>query len=130
VPVLGYRTEEFPAFFARESGRKLDRRVDSQRELAEIVHLHRRLGLSTGILIANPIPAEHAMPADAIEATIAEACRDADAEGVSGKALTPFLLARIAKLTGGASLEANVALIRNNAALAARIAVELAKLSA
>jgi pseudouridine-5'-phosphate glycosidase len=130
VPVLGYRTEEFPAFFVRESGRKLDRRVDTPRELAEIVLLQRRLGLSTGILIANPIPAEHAMPADAMEATIAEACRDADAEGVSGKALTPFLLARIEKLTGGASLNANVALIKNNAALAAKIAVELAKLSA
>jgi pseudouridine-5'-phosphate glycosidase len=130
VPVLGFRTEEFPVFFARESGRRLDRRVDSARELAEIVSLQRRLGLSTGILIANPIPQEHAMPAHAIEATIAAACRDADAAGISGKALTPFLLARIEELTGGASLRANIALIRNNAALAAQIAVELAKLSA
>ncbi len=128
VPVLGYRTEKFPAFFARDSGRKLDRRMETPRELAVIVAMQRRLGFSTGILIANPIAETDALPAADMEETIAAACRDADAAGISGKELTPFLLARIEQLTGGASLRANVALIRSNAALAAKIAVELSRL--
>lgn len=128
VPVLGYRTEEFPAFFARSSGSAVDHRFDTPRELAEVIHAQRRLGLSTGILIANPIAEEHALAADEMEARIGTACREAEHAGVSGKALTPFLLQRVNELTGGASLRANIALVKANAALAARIAVELSTL--
>ena len=130
VPVFGYRTDEFPAFFARTSGHAVDHRFDTPRELAEAIAMHRRLGASSGILIANPIPPEHALPAEEMEARIETACRDADAAGVSRKALTPYLLKRVNELTGGKSLTANIALIRNNAALAAGIAGELAQLSA
>ena len=126
VPVLGYGTEEFPAFFARSSGARVDQRFDTPGELAEVIWTQRRLGLETGILIANPIPERDALPAEQMEAWIAQACREAAAAGVSGKALTPFLLARINELTGGTSLQANIALVKNNAVLAARIAVELA----
>jgi pseudouridine-5'-phosphate glycosidase len=128
VPVLGYRTEVFPAFFSRESSHRLDRRFDSPRALAEVILAQRQLGLENGILIANPIPEGEALPAADIEAQIAMACRQADAAGVSRKDLTPFLLARINELTGGRSLKANIALVKNNAALAAEIAVEYAAL--
>lgn len=128
VPVLGCGTEAFPAFFCRDSGYKVDRRVDSPRLLAEIIHAQHRLGLKTGILIANPIPEAQALPSSGIDSLIAEACRAAAAEGVSGKMLTPYLLARVNALTGGASLKANIALVRNNAALAADVAVEHAAL--
>jgi pseudouridine-5'-phosphate glycosidase len=130
VPVFGYRTDEFPAFFARTSGHKLDHRFDTPRALAEAIAMHRRLGSPSGILIANPIPEADALPADEIEARIEAAVRDAEAAGVTRKALTPYLLARINELSGGRSLTANIALIRNNAALAARVATELAQLSA
>lgn len=126
VPVLGYGTDEFPAFFARSSGARVDQRFDTPGELAQVIWTQRRLGLETGILIANPIPERDALPAEQMEAWIAQACREAAAAGVSGKALTPFLLARINELTGGTSLQANIALVKNNAVLAARIAVELA----
>jgi pseudouridine-5'-phosphate glycosidase len=128
VPVLGYRTDDFPAFFARTSGHKVGHRFESPRELAEVISGQRRLGLDTGILIANPVPEAEALPAAAVEAHIEQACRDAEVAGVSGKELTPFLLARISELSGGQSLRANIALIKNNAALAAEIAVELARL--
>jgi pseudouridine-5'-phosphate glycosidase len=129
VPVLGYRTDEFPAFLARSSGHKVDHRFDTPGELAEVIHAQRRLRLDTGIVIANPIPVEHALPEPAMEAAIAAACRDAEAAGVFGKALTPFLLTRVNDVSGGRSLAANIALVKNNAALAARVAVELAKLA-
>jgi pseudouridine-5'-phosphate glycosidase len=128
VPVLGYRTEVFPAFFSRESSYRVDRRFDSPRALAEVILAQRQLGLENGILIANPIPEGEALLAADIEAQIAMACRQADAAGVSRKDLTPFLLARINELTGGRSLKANIALVKNNAALAAEIAVEYAAL--
>jgi pseudouridine-5'-phosphate glycosidase len=127
VPVLGYRTDAFPAFFVRDSGHKVDRRVDSARALADIIHVQRRLGLHSGILIANPIPEAHALPAADMEALIDAACREAETAGIAGKDLTPFLLARVNALSGGTSLEANIALIRNNAELAAQVAVELAR---
>jgi pseudouridine-5'-phosphate glycosidase len=130
VPVLGYRTQEFPAFFARTSGRRLDHRFDTPRELAEVIRTQRRLGLHSGILVANPIPEADALPGAEVEAHIAAACCEAEAAGIDQKALTPFLLKRVNELTGGRSLTANIALIRNNAALAAEIAVELAKISA
>lgn len=129
VPVVGYGTREFPAFFSRESGEKLDLRLDTPRELAELIATHRRLGLSGGLLIANPIPEADAMPRATIDAAIEQAVREADEQGIVAKAVTPYLLERIVALTGGASLAANIALIRNNAALAARVAVELARLA-
>jgi pseudouridine-5'-phosphate glycosidase len=130
VPVLGYRTDDFPAFFARSSGHAVDHRFETPGELAAVIDAQRRLGLETGILIANPIPEADALPADEMEATIASACREAETAGISGKALTPFLLDRINAASGGRSLTANVALVKNNARLAAQVAVELAKLTA
>jgi pseudouridine-5'-phosphate glycosidase len=126
VPVLGYRTDAFPAFFSRDSGYRVDRRFDTPRALAQVIRVHRQLGLQGGIVIANPVPEADALPAAAIEACIEAACREAEAAGITGKALTPYLLARLNALTAGQSLRANIALIRNNAALAAQIAVEFA----
>jgi pseudouridine-5'-phosphate glycosidase len=128
VPVYGYRTNEFPAFYSRASGEAVEHRFDSAAEIARALALHARLGSGAGVLIANPLPEEDAMDGATIEATVARAVADADAQGVAGKALTPFLLARIAELSAGASLVSNIALIRNNAALAAGIAVALAAL--
>lgn len=127
VPVLGYRTDDFPAFFARTSGHKVDHRFDSPGELAEVIATQMRLRLDTGILITNPIAEADALPASEIEARIDEACRDAERAGIAGKALTPFLLQRINELTGGRSLTANIALIKSNAALAAQVGIELAR---
>jgi pseudouridine-5'-phosphate glycosidase len=129
VPVLGYGTHDFPAFFTRRSGFAVDYRFDSPRELAEVIVAHRALGLGGGMLIANPVPTADALPDDEIESLIAQAVREAHAAGFGGKELTPFLLARINELTGGASLTANIALVKANALLAAAVAVELAQLS-
>ena len=126
VPVLGYRTDGFPAFFARDSGSKVDHRVDSAVEIAAIIATQRRLGLGSGILIGNPIPTEAALDGAAIERQIAVAVADAERQGIGGKALTPFLLQRLLELTDGRSLVANIALVKNNAALAAEIAAALA----
>ena len=126
VPVIGYGTDEFPAFFARRSGERLEQRVDSPLELAAIIALHRRLGSGTGLMVANPIPEADAIDGEGIDAAIAEALADAGRQGIAGKAVTPFLLARINTLTAGRSLKANIALVRNNAAVAARAAVALA----
>lgn len=127
VPVIGYGTDAFPAFYARDSGERLEHRCDTPAQLAELIAAHRRIGLPGGVLIANPVPAAHALPAEHMAAIIDRAVADAGARGIAGKALTPFLLTRIVELTGGDSLAANIALIRNNAALAAAIAVELAQ---
>jgi len=129
VPVLGYGTDAFPGFFARESSHTVDYRVDTPRAAADVIRAQQRLGVQTGILIANPVPAEQALPAADMAALITDACRDADAAGVSRKDLTPFLLARINTLTGGASLRANIALVKSNVDLAARIAVAHAALA-
>jgi pseudouridine-5'-phosphate glycosidase len=127
VPVIGVGTDEFPAFFTPASGLPVDHRVDSAKELARVVALHRSLGLPGGVLVANPIPAADALVASEIDAIISQALADADREGVTRKEVTPFLLARINELTDGRSLIANVALIRNNAAFAADLAVALAE---
>jgi pseudouridine-5'-phosphate glycosidase len=129
VPVLGYGTNEFPAFWARGSGHALDRRCDTPLEIARILVLQHALGLG-GVLVANPIAEADALDGAAIEAQIARAVAEADQRGIGGKALTPFLLQRIFELTGGKSLAANIALVENNARLAAQIAVQVAALAA
>ncbi len=129
VPVVGFGTDSFPAFYARDSGERLEHRFDTPAALAALIAAHRALGVPGGILIANPVPEADALPAAEMEEVISRATAEAAAQGVSAKAVTPFLLARIVELTGGRSLAANVALIRNNARLAARIAVELSRLS-
>jgi pseudouridine-5'-phosphate glycosidase len=123
VPVIGVGTDEFPAFFTRSSGLPVAHRVDSAAELARLVSVQRALGLDGGVLVAVPIPAADAMEVDEINAIIERALNDADRHAISGKDVTPYLLARINELTDGRSLAANVALIRNNAAFAADLAV-------
>jgi len=129
VPVLGYKTEDFPAFWARKSGHKVDHRVEDAETAARIVALQGDLGMG-GVLIANPIPEADALESAFIEAEIAKALADAEAQRITRKDLTPFLLQRIFELTGGTSLKANIALVENNAAVAAQIAVALARLTA
>jgi pseudouridine-5'-phosphate glycosidase len=128
VPVIGVGTDEFPAFFTPSSGLPVDHRVDSAKELARVVALQRSLDLPGGVLVANPIPAQDALVAEEIAAIIGQALADADREGVTRKEVTPYLLARINELTDGRSLIANVALIKNNAAFAADLAVALTDL--
>lgn len=125
VPVIGYGTNDFPAFWARQSGHKVDHRFDNVGDIAKVVALQGDLGMG-GVLIANPIPEGDALDPAAIESRIAEAIAGAEAEGVSRKELTPFLLKRIFELTEGKSLVANIALVENNAKVAAGIAVALA----
>lgn len=125
VPVLGYGTDAFPGFWTRDSGGKVDHRVDDAATAAKIIALQFRLGLG-GVLVANPIPETHAMDQAEISATIDAAIADADARGVGRKDLTPFLLKRIFELTEGRSLASNIALVENNARVAALIAVALA----
>jgi len=127
VPVLGYRTDDFPAFYVRTSGRKIDRRCDTALEVARLIAAQFRLGLG-GLLVANPIPAEHALDADAIEREITAAVAVAASSGIAGAALTPFLLGRLNEATGGTSLGANIALVRNNVAVAGEIALAYAAL--
>ena len=127
VPVLGYKTDELPAFFTRKSGFKGDYRMGSPEEIAAAVKAKDALGLSGGMLVANPVPEEYSMDPDKIEAVISEAVEEAKALGIAGKKVTPFLLEKIRNVTGGDSLFTNVKLVLNNAALAAKIAVELTK---
>jgi pseudouridine-5'-phosphate glycosidase len=125
VPVIGVGTDEFPAFFSRSSGLPVDHRVDTPEELALVIAAHLALGLPSGILVANPVPEADALDGDEIDAAIDEAVRDAERAGIGRRELTPYLLGRIVQLSGGRSLTANVALVRNNADLAARTAVAL-----
>ncbi len=127
VPVIGYGTDELPAFYTRKSGFGVDYRVDSPAELAKAFNTSLALGLGSGMLVTNPIPEEYSMPADVINKAIDEAIAQANANGVHGKATTPFLLAKVKELTGGDSLESNIKLVFNNAALAADTAVELCR---
>jgi pseudouridylate synthase len=126
VPVLGFGTDDFPAFFARTSGHRVDHRFDTPEEIAAVILMQRRLGMPGGVLVANPIPEADALDAATIEASIASAVAEAQAAGVSRKGLTPFLLHRLNELTAGRSLAANIALVKNNARVGARIAVALA----
>lgn len=129
VPVLGYRTDELAAFYSRHSGLKVDYKIDSPKELAEAIHVKRELGLQGGILVSNPIPEEYSMDPEVIGKAIDQAVREADEKGIHGKETTPFLLARIKDITGGDSLDSNIQLVYNNAALAARTAAALSGLS-
>ena len=128
VTVIGYGTDELPAFYTRKSGFGVDYRLDTPEELARAFHVKRELGLRGGMLVTNPIPEEYSMDADVINAAIDRAVAEANAQGIHGKAVTPFLLARVKDLTGGDSLESNIRLVYNNARLAARTAVCLAAL--
>jgi pseudouridine-5'-phosphate glycosidase len=125
VPVLGYGTDELPAFYARSSGFPVDCRVDSAVEVAGAMSVKRDMGLAGGLLVAVPVPEEHALDPDEVEAAIDEALAAMRRSGISGKATTPFLLARIAERTGGRSLAANIHLVINNARVAAEIAAAL-----
>ena len=127
VPVVGYRTGTLPAFFVRDSGHALELRADSPEDVAQLLHAQWSLGLKAGVVVANPIAPEHEMPRERIDAAMAQALREADAQGVRGKASTPFLLKRVAELTGGDSLAANIALVLANAALAAQVAAAHAR---
>ena len=127
VPVIGYGTEELPAFYTRKSGFGVDYRVDSPEELAAMFAAQRDLGYKGGMLVTNPIPEEYAMPKDVIDAAIEQALRECKEQGIHGKETTPFLLARVVELTGGDSLESNIQLVLNNARVAARTAAALAK---
>ena len=127
VPVVGYGTEELPAFYTRESGFGVDYRVDSPEELAAMFSAQRELGYKGGMLVTNPIPAEYAMDKKIIDAAIEQALSDAKARGIHGKETTPFLLARVVELTGGDSLESNIRLVLNNAKVAAQTAGALCR---
>jgi len=126
VPVIGYGTDRFPAFWSRESPLPVPIRLDTPEAIARLVTTKAALGLGGGVLVANPVPAADEIPFDAMAEFIDAALRDAEAEGVTGKAVTPFLLARMVAITGGRSLVTNIVLIRNNAALAAQLAAALA----
>jgi pseudouridine-5'-phosphate glycosidase len=130
VPVLAYRTDEFPAFFSRNSGHQAPARVETPGDIASIMATKWRLGIDGGIVLANPIPAADEIPAEEIDSIIESAIEDMNARGIQGKEATPFLLGRIVELTGGASLAANVALVNNNARLGAEIATAYAALVA
>lgn len=129
VPVIGYRTDSLPAFYRRRSDLPVDQRCDDPEALARAVDLHLRLGLGSGVLVANPIPVESELPEAVLEQALAEALREAERAQIGGRDLTPFLLARLEALTGGASLAANEALLVHNAVVAADLAVALAALS-
>jgi pseudouridine-5'-phosphate glycosidase len=126
VPVLGYQTVEFPAFYTRRSGLGVDYRMDTPESVAQLLHAKWTMGLQGGVVIANPIPEAWALDPHAMELVISDALAEADRNGIKGKAITPFLLAKIEQITGGKSLESNIELVCNNARVAAEIAVKLA----
>ncbi|SHI69458.1 pseudouridine-5'-phosphate glycosidase [Lutispora thermophila] len=128
VPVVGFGTDEFPAFYTRRSGYKVDYRVDNAKDLAAALKTKWDLGLNGGVVVGNPIPEEHEMDYDTITNAIEKAIKEAHEKGIHGKESTPFLLAKVKDLTGGDSLESNIALVYNNAKVGAQLAVELAKL--
>ena len=127
VPVIGYGTEELPAFYTRHSGLKVDYRMDTAAEIAAAFAAQRELGLKTGMLVTNPIPEAYSMPEDVINKAIDQALAEAKEQGIHGKETTPFLLARVKDLTGGRSLASNIQLVFNNARLASAVAAELCR---
>lgn len=129
VPVLGYKTNTFPAFYARESEFTLPHRIESAHEAARIFQTKRKLRLRGGVVVANPIPKEHSLDYHKIEGVITEAVAEAETKGITGKEMTPFLLSKVSAITAGASLQANIELVYNNAKVAAQIALALSKLT-
>jgi pseudouridine-5'-phosphate glycosidase len=127
VSVLGYGTEDMPAFYTQKSGFKVDYRMDTPAQIAAAFKVQRDLGLQAGMLVANPIPEQYSMDPDVINKAIDQAIQESREQGIHGKATTPFLLARVKELTGGDSLDSNIQLVFNNATLAAKTAVELCK---
>ncbi len=129
VPVVGYGTDQFPAFYSRESGHKVPMRLDDAASVARMMQKKWELGLAGGVVVANPIPVKYEIPASEIEPQIIRALSDAEAQGIAGKDVTPFLLKRITELTQGRSLNANMALVMNNAIIATEIAKAYAALT-
>lgn len=129
VPVVGYQTEEMPAFYTRKSGYNVDYMLNSPEEIALSLKAKWDLGLKGGMVVANPIEEQYQMDYDTINSAIENALKEADKNGIKGKESTPFLLAKVKEISGGDSLEANIMLVYNNALLGAKIAVELSKLS-
>ena len=129
VPVLGYKSSNLGAFYSKDSGLKVDYKMDSEQEIAEAIYYKRMMKLDGGILISNPIPDQYSMPSEVINLYIEKALKDADEKGIKGKEITPFLLKNIADNTHGSSLEANIKLVFNNAKIGARIAKELSNIS-
>ena len=125
VPVIGYKTDEFPAFYSRESGLNVSARLDSPKEIAEFAKAHWSLGLRSAVLVTNPVPETDSIPKSEMEPVIAKASAEAMEQGIHGQALTPFLLSRISELTKEKSLKTNLALLLNNALLAGEIANEV-----
>lgn len=126
IPVVGYGTKELPAFYCRESGLALDFRIDTPEEAARLLQIQWEMGLTSGVVIANPPPADAALPRKEVEAILAKGLAQAAREGVQGKAVTPYLLGMMSKESGGRTLKTNIALLINNARLAAQIAVAFA----
>ena len=124
IPVVGFGTNEFPAFYSRSSGLSINARADSAVDIIKIAKAHWDLGLQSAILVVNPLPEEEALADEQIETAIEEAVREAEFNGISGQAVTPYLLSMVSELTKGKSLKANLALLRYNARLAAQIALE------
>lgn len=127
VPVVGYQADRFPAFYCRDSGLPVDIRADTPEVLGAFARAHWDAGLQTAVLVCVPVPDDAALPAALVEEAIARALAEAEREGVRGKAITPYLLARVARITEGRSLSANLALLARNAEVGARLAVRLAK---
>ncbi len=127
IPVVGFKTDDFPAFYTRKSGYGVDYRIDSAVELAQAIKTKWELGLKGGVIVGNPIPAEHELDSVRINKAIDDAVLEAEAKGVKGKETTPFLLGKVLEITEGKSLDANIELVYNNSRVAADLAVELAK---
>jgi pseudouridine-5'-phosphate glycosidase len=125
VPIVGWGTRQLAGFYSQDSGRTLAGSVDSASDAARLASLHWGLGLGSGVVVAVPVPAEAALPSEEADQAIAQAIADSEAAGIHGPAATPFVLARVAELTNGRSVTANLALIENNAKVAASIAVAL-----
>lgn len=125
VPVVGYKTDELPAFYTRRSGFKVDYRLDTPEEIANMLKAKWELNLKGGVIIANPIPKEYEMDYDTINKAIEDALKEAKDKGIKGKETTPFLLSKVKDITGGKSLESNIQLVFNNAKLSAQIAVNM-----
>jgi pseudouridine-5'-phosphate glycosidase len=128
VPVLGYQTDDFPAFYSRSSGLRAQARVDSAMDAAKVIRAHWELGNPGGVLVCVPIPREDEIPREVIEPYVERALRDAEEQKIVGNAVTPFLLKRLEEITEGKSVQANIALLKNNVAVAAEITKALAAL--